>query len=155
MAFTIPKMKWHGDTALKLIRFEAANRVDAAARFVRDRAKELVSRDQPVSGAGSSRRGLDPSQPGEPPKKVTGHLRMNIQKDMDRGRIEARVGTNVPYGKWLELGTRARGKGATSYMAAMRAIAGSKRMAARPWLRPTLVTNAMEIQRRFGIGVKI
>ena len=132
-------MKWHGEEAMRRIRTEAGNRVDMAARFVRDRAKELVSRDQPVriyaKSAGRSRRGLDPSKPGEPPKKVSGHLRINIKKDMDRARIEARVGTNVPYGKWLELGTR--------------------KMAPRPWIRAALVRNAAEIQRRFGIGVKI
>jgi len=132
-------MKWYGIEAMDRIRKEAGNRVDMCARFVRDQAKELVSRDQPVriyaKSAGRSRKGLDPSLPGEPPKKVTGHLRMNIKHEMDRALIEAHVGTNVPYGKFLELGTR--------------------KMAPRPWLRAALVRNAAEIQRRFGIGVKI
>ena len=129
-------MKWHGEEAMRRIRTEAGNRVDMAARFVRDRAKELVSRDQPVriyaKGAGRSRKGLDPSKPGEPPKKVSGHLRINIKKDMDRARIEARVGTNVPYGKWLEFGTR--------------------KMKPRPWLRRTLTENMGEIRRLLGYG---
>ena len=132
-------MKWKGPEAMKAIRHEAANRVDMASRFVRDKAKEIVGRSQPVriyaKKAGRSRKGLDPSKPGEPPKKVTGHLRMGIRKQMDRGRIEARIGSNVPYGKHLELGTR--------------------KMAARPWLRPTLTRNAAELQARFGIGVKV
>ena len=132
-------MKWHGEEAMRRIRTEAGNRVDMAARFVRDRAKELVSRDQPVriyaKGAGRSRKGLDPSKPGEPPKKVTGHLRMNIKKEPTPINMVTRVGTNVPYGKHLELGTR--------------------KMAARPWLWAAIVRNAVELQRRFGIGVKL
>ena len=132
-------MKWHGIEAMDRIRKEAGNRVDGAARAVEGWAKELVSREQPVviygKGAGRSRKGLDPSLPGEPPKKVSGWLRMNIASEMDRARIEARVGTNVPYGKHLELGTR--------------------KMAPRPWIRAALVRNAVELQRRFGIGVKL
>lgn len=134
-------MTWKGDQAVKLINMEAGKRVDAALRFTRDKAKQVVSRAQPVriygKKAGRSRKGLDPSKPGEPPKKLTGHLRMNIRKEFDPALVEGRVGvgTNVPYSKHLELGTR--------------------KMAARPWLRPTLVNNASEIRRRFGVGVTI
>ena len=56
----------------------------------------------------------DPSRPGEYPKMFTGQLRRNVQCELDRASFTARVGTNVVYGKWLELGTR--------------------RMARRPWL---------------------
>jgi hypothetical protein len=132
-------MTWKGPEALRLIRAEAGRRVDGAARVARDGAKALISRPQPVriygKKAGRSRAGLDPSKPGEPPKKVTGHLRINVRKEFDPNRVEARVGTNVPYGKHLELGTR--------------------KMAARPWLSATLKRKAGEIQRRFGIGVTL
>lgn len=130
-------MKWHGREATSLINAEIGRRVDGAARLLRDRAKELVSRGQSVriygKAAGRSRKGLDPSKPGEPPKIVTAHLRLNIKKEA-RG-IEARVGTNVPYGKYLELGTRL--------------------MASRPWLFRATVESAGELQRRFGIGVTL
>lgn len=61
--------------------------------------------------------GKNPSAPGEPPRKQTGQLRRSVQAEVDRDALTARVGTNVEYGKHLELGTR-------------------KGLAARPWLRP-------------------
>lgn len=134
-------MTWRGPEAVSLINAEVGRRVDAAARVLRDRAKELVSRDQPVriygKAAGRSRTGLDPSKPGEPPKKVTGWLRTNIRKEFSRALVEARVGVGVavPYGKYLELGTRT--------------------MEPRPWLSRAVYESAGELHRRFGIGVKI
>ncbi len=126
-------MRWHGDEALRRIRDSAGRQVDMASRFIRDRARELVSRDQAVTiyarGGGRSRAGLDPSRPGEPPKKVTGTLRRGIAQEYMASRLEARVGTNVPYGKHLELGTR--------------------RMAARPWLGATIRTYQAELRGRF------
>jgi hypothetical protein len=65
-----------------------------------------------------------PSAPGEPPAKRTGTLGRSIDQETlerrrGRGReFIGRVGTNVKYGFWLELGTR--------------------KMAARPYLRPAL-----------------
>ena len=145
-------MKWNGRQAVSLLDAEVGKRVDAAARVLRDRAKELISRGQPVkiygrsfhartvgmikraeSMSGRSRKGLDPSQPGEPPKIVSAHLRLNVKKQ--HIGAEARVGTNVPYGKWLELGTRT--------------------MAARPWLSAAVYQSAGELHRRFGIGITI
>ena len=134
-------MKWNGGQAVSLINAEVGKRVDAAARVLRDRAKELVSRGQPVriygKAAGRSRKGMEPSKPGEPPKIVTAHLRLNIKKEYSRTLLEARVGvgTNVPYGKWLELGTRT--------------------IAARPWLSAAVYQSAGELHRRFGIGITI
>ena len=130
-------MKWNGREAVSLINAEVGKRVDAAARVLRDRAKELISRGQPVriygKAEGRSRKGMDPSKPGEPPKIVTAHLRLNVKKESSG--LRARVGTNVPYGKWLELGTRT--------------------MAARPWLSKAVYESAGDLHRRFGIGIKI
>ena len=132
-------MKWRGDEAAGKIRLSLQQRVDMAARVVRDHARELVSRDQPVKiyakAAGRSRKGLEPSRPGEPPKKVTGHLRMNIQKEVSTDGMSARIGTNVPYGKMLELGT-------------------SRNLAPRPWLKRAITDTAAEVRRRFNVGVK-
>jgi len=83
-------------------------------------AKRLLS----VSGTGVKKRGVIvraikrtkktiygafPSAPGEPPHKQTGRLRMSVTHEVllwGLGRLIARVGTNVPYGKFLQLGTR-------------------------------------------------
>ncbi len=52
--------------------------------------------------------GAFPSRPGEPPHKQTGRLRGSVAWELvDTGRTWiARVGTNVRYGRFLELGTR-------------------------------------------------
>lgn len=66
------------------------------------------------------------SKPGEPPRKQTGHLRRSVTYEVDRENLTARVGTNVTYGKYLELGTK-RG------------------LAPRPWLRPALARVAARV----------
>lgn len=60
-----------------------------------------------------------PSKPGEPPHKQTGNLRRSVTYEVDARDLTARVGTNVTYGRHLELGT-------------------SRGLAPRPWLRPAL-----------------
>ena len=131
-------LKWRGDQVVSLINADMMTRVDAASRVIRDTAKRLVGRAQPYKIYGKkgsrSRKGLDPSRPGEPPKKLAGELRKGILKDMDLLKPEARVGTNVEYGKWLEMGTR--------------------NMAPRPWLSAALRKAAPRLMRRFRIKVK-
>jgi HK97 gp10 family phage protein len=55
------------------------------------------------------------SKPGQPPRKQTGRLQGSITYEIDPAKMTARVGTNLIYGKYLELGTR--------------------KMAKRPWLK--------------------
>ena len=60
----------------------------------------------------------EPSKPGEPPRKRTGTLQKSVAHAIrvEPDAVVARVGTAVRYGYYLEFGTR--------------------KMAARPWLRP-------------------
>ena len=72
------------------------------------------------------------SAPGEPPRKRTGTLQKSVAFEvswMNLGEpvFTVRVGTNVPYGRFLEYGTR--------------------KMAARPWLRPGLAEYLPTAQR--------
>ena len=64
--------------------------------------------------------GAFPSAPGEPPRKQTGVLRGSVTWELVQQGMKAtaRVGTNIVYGKYLELGTR--------------------KMKPRPWLRRAL-----------------
>lgn len=98
----------------------------AAMIFLRDHIRRKISRSQPTSGAATRKRGLDPSKPGEYPKKLLGHLRRNVQSEGNKGERKARAGTNVPYGRWLELGTR--------------------RMGRRPWLTLAIRESAQSIR---------
>lgn len=90
------------------LRKQIAQRVDRAAITLQADLKQTLS----ISPS--------PSAPGQPPGVETGNLRRSVQTD--RSQVEsdlvARVGTNLPYGRWLEYGTRFT--------------------AARPWLRTTL-----------------
>jgi len=111
------KFKWYGDKVALKLNDRIAQRIDIAARTLRDHIREKLSRSQPTvmqggrreSGSLQGRRtkkGLKPSVPGQYPKVVTGHLRRNVQSEFQRDEMKARVGTNVLYGKFLELGTR-------------------------------------------------
>lgn len=64
--------------------------------------------------------GLEPSKPGYPPHVLTGRLRQSIAHAVtfEGQAVVGKVGTNVEYAPFLEFGTR--------------------RMEARPFLRPTL-----------------
>jgi len=118
-------LKWYGDEAKKRITTEMERRLTACAIVVSGHAKKLISVAGTGAGPGQKRRyGSDPSKPGEPPRKQTGHLRRSVA--WERAGLVARVGTNVRYGRWLELGTR--------------------KMAARPWLRRALAECQAQIQ---------
>ena len=93
---------------------------EVASVWLRQKIMVSISRPNPD--------GSNPSAPSEPPKRVTGTLRSSIAQDVraDGSDVVARIGTNVPYGRYLEQGTR--------------------KMAARPYLRPAL-QHAQEFRR--------
>lgn len=70
------------------------------------------------------------SLPGEYPRKQTGDLRRRITYEVDKDSLVAHVGTNLLYGKFLELGT--------------------KKMRPRPFLRRTLAAERDELSRLLG-----
>lgn len=110
---------------------EAKRRVRACCILVWNHAKFLVNKEgtgrRGGSGKYKSRKlvyGANPSRPGEPPHKQTGRLLASIAWEV--AGLTGRVGTNVKYGRFLELGTR--------------------HMAARPWLRRALREKEGEIR---------
>jgi phage gpG-like protein len=123
------EVEWHGDAAMDYVRRRAVQALTRCAIEVTRRAKELLSvagTNQAGGKGGKGKRayGASRSAPGEPPRKQTGRLRASVAYEVDG--LEARVGTNVTYGKHLELGTR-RG------------------LAPRPWLRRALYETAGRI----------
>lgn len=133
---------WTGDEAMARIRAGFTRNLHAAAIVVTNRAKVLLS----VPGTTQAIRafsyryggrkfnarkkgtvyGSVVSEPGEPPRKQFGRLRASVAREVDASSLTARVGTNVKYGRWLELGT---GK-----------------MAARPWLRRALNESMSQVR---------
>jgi HK97 gp10 family phage protein len=125
--------KWHGEEIQAQIRSELVKRVQAASLTVWNHAKELVNTDGTEKSKNASKRdgkgrflkgsgrlvyGANPSAPGEPPHKQTGRLLGSVAWEVDKNSLVGRVGTNLDYGRFLELGTQ--------------------KMAARPWLRRAL-----------------
>lgn len=108
------KLFGDGSAVRAAIRAELNRRVFAGTILVLNQARELISTAGP-----------EPSAPGEPPHKQTGHLRRSVANEIE-GSV-GRVGTNLKYGRWLELGTA--------------------RMAARPWLRRALNEVKSEVKR--------
>jgi len=88
-------MQWYGEQVKAKIMGDAAKRVEYAALTLRNylRRKLLAIRGLPASLA------------GQYPHYRTSHLAHNVQMEMNKATATARVGTNVPYGKWLEFGT--------------------------------------------------
>lgn len=106
-----------------------------------------------------NRSGRNPSLPGEPPKKVTGALFKSIATDgptTTGNVVRIRIGTNLVYGRALELGfrgtvtVRPHMRGSRRGRKRGRAPVGSysrmMALAARPYLGPTLRTNRAAVQ---------
>lgn len=118
MAYSV---KWYGPKVIDSIKAMAEKRMEAATVVVANRAKQLISTPYPP-----------PSRPGEPPHRRTGRLRASVAREVtwDESTVIGRVGSNVKYAKWLELGT--------------------SRMAARPWLRRALIETRNAIAKIIG-----
>ena len=112
-----------------------AKRIDAglaraaseAGGALADHVRMKISRPNPSGAA--------PSAPGEPPARVTGELLDSVAYEViesDRGLVVS-VGAAAPYAQALEYGTR--------------------RMAPRPFLRPSLAEMEEEIARIFKVAL--
>lgn len=130
------KLEWNGEGAKDHVNGRAVKFLSRAAIEVKRKAQVLLS--VPGTGGGRDTKGrfvrvygANPSKPGQPPHKQTGHLRRSVTYEVDRKTLTARVGTNVEYGKHLELGTK-RG------------------LAPRPWLRPALASVAARVNELLG-----
>jgi len=99
------KLRWHGKSCKRSIDKAVFKAMVQCAVVMTNYAKEKMSRSQPTSGAGLRKTGLNPSRPGEFPKKVTGQARRSVARDERKADMEVRVGTNIDYLRDLELGT--------------------------------------------------
>lgn len=74
---------------------------------------------------GSGKTAHTASAPGNPPNSDTGFLIRHIKFELDKEKLVAVVGTNLKYGKYLEMGT--------------------KHIRARPWLLPAFEMHRTQI----------
>jgi len=124
------KVKWYGSTVIPKVKLNVGARLVLAAKAVQNMAKSRMDRGQPTVGTGLRMRGLKPSLPGKYPKRVTGWLLARVHRTFDEKELVARVGTNVKYGRYLELGTR--------------------KMLRRPWLSLALRDAMPQVRRLLG-----
>ena len=106
----------HSDEVLRSANNEIEKAIAIGTIQVQNESKRLVNRFS----------GPPASKPGEPPHKRTGTLDRSIDiETFTRGKdFVGRVGTNLNYGLWLEIGTTSTD--------------GGTKMAKRPYLRPAL-----------------
>jgi len=112
---------WHGKAVQSKIAAGMQKNLTKAALFVVRKVKESLN----VAGPTKTHPDTAASKPGQPPRKRTGTLGRSITHEVTASN--ARVGTNVKYGKFLEVGT--------------------SQMAARPYLRPAVNKNRKQIKK--------
>lgn len=116
-------------------RVQMRRRVAVAAVATQNMLKQAVSKPGNVkSKRAVARDGAIRSKPGEPPMKQTGFGQRAISFQLSEDGLTAQVGIfqNATYMGFLEFGTRT--------------------IAPRPWLRPTLIANRRRIVSILGGG---
>jgi len=103
-------LKWYGKQVKEEVRRKCARNLRDTCLFLEGHIKKSF--------------GKSPSAPGEPPGVISGTLKRSITNEVEG--LTGRVGTNVEYGKYLELGT--------------------EHIAPRPFLRPALESNRTKIK---------
>jgi len=127
------KLIWRGDEAQKYLLEDARQKVWRCCLLLESDIKRSMKKGGRTPTGKAERKmakvGTYHSAPGEVPRVQTGRLRASITSELHPRLPIGRVGTNVVYSKWLELGTR--------------------KMAARPYLRPALQRNINRFRRIF------
>ncbi len=127
-------LKWDGPSATKAVRSEASGRIRAACVYLSSAVKADITQPGTLRYHPRTKKGkpsksqrtiynFTHSRPGNPPYKQTGHLRRSIA--WEASGLRGRVGSNLKYARYLELGTRT--------------------MAARPFLRAALAKHRATI----------
>lgn len=111
------EVRWHGKRFLASAETELEKAIAIGAIRVQREARRITRLH---SGPTKTLPDAVPSQPGQPPHLRTGTLNRSIDQETFRkaGTFVGRIGTNLKYGRYLEMGTT--------------------KMGARPYLRPSL-----------------
>lgn len=128
---TKAKVKWNGGTIFVSTKRDLVPRMGRVVQFLRAEVIKSINTSQPTRRSKSGNRtGLNPSKPGQPPKRVHGDLVRSITTEVtqESTAVIGRYGsTQNEKAKALEFGT--------------------SKMAARPFLRPPLFKNRETIKR--------
>ena len=125
----VARVEWHGPEVADQIIREVEKRLDAAAILVTKAARASMREVKTGENMGPFTRR---SAPGEPPASQHGSAGLLGSVTWDKpSQLERRVGTNLNYGLYLELGRR------------------DGVMAARPWLEQALIKSKPAINRMF------
>ena len=138
------RMRWFGDEVVDDYVRATGRNMDRAAQFLVGETKKAINRGQPSRRTASgSIVGLSPSAPGEPPKRLSHRLFQSIASEVEilRRRVIGRFGTNVVYGRRLELGFTGRD-----------ARGNIVDQAPRPYLRPQVIRHRKTILRILAQG---
>lgn len=94
------KVVWQGDDAEAEFQKELWERLVRMTEFTHAKMLQELNISNP-------RPYVTPSAPGEPPRKRTGFLQGNVQREYDQPGLRSRIGVmkNAIYGIFLDLGT--------------------------------------------------
>ena len=118
-------MEWDGDRVVLEAMHQMSINADRVGMMLHGAVVNSLSKGQPTKRVGKRLVGLDPSKPGEPPRKLHGLLANSIdyRKKVDKSRVELFIGANTKYARALEFGNP------------------KSRLKARPYLRPAIAKN--------------
>jgi phage gpG-like protein len=103
-------MKWRGKKYSQNVHRAMVKAIERSSLKVHQTAQELLS----VSGSFPG----EPSPPGEPPHKQTGHLRMSMGYEIAGDKLSAKVGPRdlMKYGRVHEFGDKEQGLPARPFL---------------------------------------
>ena len=125
--------KWNPNGIIEAALKITEERMGTAVTFLQGDIKRSLNVGNPG--------GKNPSAPGQPPRKVTARLFNSIFGKVirDGSQIIGVVGTNVIYGRRLELGFAGKDSAGRNY-----------NQAPRPFIRPAFTRNRDRIKRILG-----
>jgi phage gpG-like protein len=137
----VPIRNWTPDAIIEKALDVQELRMRKAVVFLQGKVKQLINRGQKKRRSGNRYVGLDPSKPGEPPKKLSNLLFSSISTQIIRTKREVVgvVGTNVKYARRLELGFMGTDK-----------LGRKVYQAPRPYLRRAVLENRDAVKTILG-----